>query len=349
MLVALSTIFAVAALAGMFWRRSRLAGTTLLAPWWWALLAVASVALVELGPRFAPSAAGWLGQSATRYTAYVAMLCPSMAILGAKRPQDRPWQAIVLSLWAILLVPVFSSLFFAGGQLRVESLWSWFLPILILVGLLNPLPTRQAIAGLLVALAQLVALGEFLPGVSTRLEDNESLGAWTSQYRTPLVLGLLAAAIAAVHLRARMTTARRRQIARQAAATSAELAGLSLVWRDFRDAFGSLWALRLAERVNDSATRYDWSVRLQWDGFEPVPPQKDRTPEDDRAAEVPELSNVPEPSKAVEPGGSSAPTAQTLTAIESSLRVLLRRFVSPEWIDARLATAAQTLASRDRP
>jgi hypothetical protein len=77
------------------------------------------------------------------------------------------------------------------------------------------------------------------------------------------------------------------------------------VWRDFRDSFGTVWGLRVMERMNASAKMYDWPVALEWSGF---------TNRDSSQGDV-------------------HPPA----AVEDSLRTLLRRFVSPGWIDKRLA------------
>ena len=82
------------------------------------------------------------------------------------------------------------------------------------------------------------------------------------------------------------------------------------VWRDFRDAYGLVWGLRIAERVNASAAMYGWDVALAWPGF--IDRQSGRP-----AAAVPE--------EAVE-----------------TVRGLLRRFVSPEWIEARLSVEVST-------
>jgi hypothetical protein len=78
---------------------------------------------------------------------------------------------------------------------------------------------------------------------------------------------------------------------------------LDRVWLDFRDAFGVVWSLRILERMNASATMYDWPVTLTWHGFEPR---------------------------------ASATHVDTPSILEESFRTLLRRFVSPEWIEARL-------------
>ncbi len=81
--------------------------------------------------------------------------------------------------------------------------------------------------------------------------------------------------------------------------------GLDRVWLDFRDAFGAVWGLRVMERMNASAAMLGWPVTLSWQGF---------------------LAN--------EPGAGNVETPQI---VEDSLRTLLRRFVSPAWIDERLA------------
>jgi hypothetical protein len=80
-----------------------------------------------------------------------------------------------------------------------------------------------------------------------------------------------------------------------------------LVWRDFRDWYGTVWAVRVMERINASAAMNNWPIRLGWDGF------------------------FWGDSTAVQ---ASEPQQQA--AIEQSLRNLLRRFLTSEWIEARL-------------
>jgi hypothetical protein len=79
---------------------------------------------------------------------------------------------------------------------------------------------------------------------------------------------------------------------------------MNLVWCDFRDGFGAVWTLRVAQRVNESATRHQWPVTLDWQGF------IDRH--------------------------SGQPAEELPAEVVENLRTLLRRFVSNEWIDKRL-------------
>ena len=69
--------------------------------------------------------------------------CPVVALLGAKRPQNRPWFWIVLSLWGVAVLPVVESLIVQPDDwIEVHPLWQWFDAILVFVGCANHLPTR---------------------------------------------------------------------------------------------------------------------------------------------------------------------------------------------------------------
>lgn len=81
---------------------------------------------------------------------------------------------------------------------------------------------------------------------------------------------------------------------------------LNRLWNDFREAFGIVWARRILERFNDAAVQSHLTLRLTIQEF---------------------VSGN---------GGPAIPDSQELTTAELTLRQLLRRFVDPEWIDARL-------------
>jgi hypothetical protein len=82
---------------------------------------------------------------------------------------------------------------------------------------------------------------------------------------------------------------------------------LDRVWLEFRNMFGLVWSLRLMERFNATAEGNGWDVTLFWSGF------RNR--------------------QGTSPWQLSADQARTA---RQTLRNLLRRFVSPEWIAARL-------------
>lgn len=76
------------------------------------------------------------------------------------------------------------------------------------------------------------------------------------------------------------------------------------LWLSFRDSFGLFWGLRLQERVNAAAQQSGWGIELTWLGFV-------------------WRTNGSNPAK-IEPAIESA--------VRGTLKGLLRRFVSSEWI-----------------
>jgi hypothetical protein len=285
------TFIAVVALwasAALLVRWPRLRGTTLVAVWAWSLVALGAIALSEIliGSAAESPSANW--SLPLRFGAAMGTFCPIMAMLGAKRPQDRAWQFIVLSLWGILSLPAFEWLLFTGVR-EIHPARFWFLIVLVGIGALNGLATRGWFSGLLYGLGQLALIAPFFPQAQTWLSADRGAG---------LGLALLSAAWTS-----------------QAVPRRPRSGGTALdrVWLDFRDAFGVVWSLRVAERMNASASMYHWPVTLHWQGF--VPRE------------------------------SAADTIEIPAAVEESLRSLLRRFVSPAWIDARLGPPGEHLAT----
>jgi len=123
----------------------KLRGTTLVAPWGWALFAWCSLFVVEillalqLVGNDETSAASWRLLSATT------LFCPQLAQMGAKRPQSGYCQGIVFAYWILLSIPVFK-LWLNGqdGVLAPSFLWQTLYVVGIAVGLLNNGLTRYA-------------------------------------------------------------------------------------------------------------------------------------------------------------------------------------------------------------
>jgi hypothetical protein len=265
-------------LAGLVFLASlhgRVAGTTLVAPWRWAILSLLCLWLGEVGAGARPQ------QEVVRYAAAVTTICPLMALLGAKRPQNSAWQFVVASLWLVLCLPAAqSAILWSGTAFQLHGAWSWFLLALCLVGVGNYLATRHAPAALLLAAGQWLLLHPHLP----------LPGETFDRARVAAGLALLTLATLAVAAGwPRGMTAR---------------SGLDRVWLDFRDSYGTVWGLRVRERVNATAQLCGWNARLQWHGFD--------RPEPWPAAEKQEVERV--------------------------LRRLLRRFVSRPWIDRRIGS-----------
>jgi hypothetical protein len=194
-----------------------------------------------------------LSASLLRYGAAAGTFCPMMAVLGAKRPQDRGWQWVVAALWVTLLVPAGQALAAPAGQrLELFAAWRFMVWGLIVVGLLNYIPTRNAVAALLAAMGQACFFASYVvdaaPGKAPQ--------------RVAVGLALMLVAIVVV-LRFRALPERRVVEAKDS------LAPFDARWRSFRDAWGAFWALRIQNRVNESAGLGRWPVRLEWHGFAP--------------------------------------------------------------------------------
>ncbi len=233
---------ALLALAALGWKWRRVRGTTLLAAWWWSVGCVLSIATVEMAAALgADQSASWIGPA--RFAAAMTALCPAMAVLGAKRPQDRAWQFVVVTLLAVLSMPSLEWMFL-GDMSEIHPARIAFLAILIAIATLNGLATRFWPSSLLTCFAQMALIAPHLTFSFGWLP-----GAWG-----PLTgLALLAAAWDLIDL----------DVPRSLPTG----APLDRVWLDFRDRYGAVWSLRIMQRMNASAAMYDWPVVLAWRGF----------------------------------------------------------------------------------
>lgn len=219
-------------------------GTTLVAPLLWVAL---SAVCLASGALLATKLEG-ISWSALRFAVATSTFCPLMAVLGAKRPQDRGWQWVVLTLWIVLVWPAAQAVVLPAG-VRVELFVAWklFLWGLILLGLFNYLPTRYWRSAILVALGQVLLLREHLWLPS---EGSDSVSQLVAYLSLLSATGLVSSSGAP-----------------SAGTPDAPLSALSLQWISFRDRYGSFWALRLLGRVNQAAQQRKWPLRLDWSGL----------------------------------------------------------------------------------
>jgi hypothetical protein len=231
--------------SGIVLLRSRRAilETTLVSAWWWSWGALLAVTLVELlaarislgSPPF------WL--SGLRLIAGGLTLCPALSLMGAKRPQDRAWNWVVLALWGLLILPVAVSWYRpTATPLAAYGPLAYFLWVLIALGFVNLIATRFWLVALLLATGQVAYLASHLPFAPAP-------SAWGPAIGNVCLAGSLP--LAALLSRRESPAA----------------IPLDRAWLDFRDTFGLFWSLRLQERVNDAAMKLDWPVRLTWFGF----------------------------------------------------------------------------------
>jgi hypothetical protein len=267
----------------------RLRGSTLAAPCAWSCFSLSALVGAEIVAACLSGEASSGEAAHLRYLAAMTMLAPFVALLGAKRPQDRAWQWIVLSLLALLALPSLkAAIFDSGAPPAPHAAWRWLLAVIALAGLLNYLPTRFGAAAALLFGGQLLELADYLPGFASPLSGQDPLAG----------LGLAVAALLAAQMAA---------LAKKPAAPS-----IDRLWLDFRDAFGALWALRVAERFNAAAAQSGWGVWLRWSGL-----KSSREDQDAERSDKPISADV-------------------VPAMHQSLKNLLWRFVAPDWISERL-------------
>lgn len=313
-----SSAWMIAALAGLATtatavRAARATrGSTAVAAALWGTAAGLSLALDT-----AARASGLVAQPAAaaslRMVTAALSLCPAMSLLGAKRPQHAVWQLIVASLALILLLPALASTLARPDSVPdMHLLGRCFLVILSLVGWMNFVATDHGVAATLVTLGQLVIVRGFLPFV----DSEPAFPPLSSPPATAgAVLDAVGACLAAAGGLAAMLRRRRPRAPRAAEGTFA--ASVAPAFLGFRETLGAAWTLRLAERFDVIAADRGWPCRLHFDGIHPADAPSDGPWQHDA---------------------------------RRALAALLRRFVSPEWLDRHgwPTTAASRLAPDER-
>ncbi len=263
----------------------------LVAPVAWVILSLALWAYAVAAPlRDARGSVLPADRQTIAAIALLSMACPMVALLGARRPQNKIWPLVVASLLAILILPELPNLLGQGDRQLAHSIWKWFFAGLLLVGWSNFLPTRLMLAATLWV----------LPGLWWVFDGSTH---WLLIFAPGLacITGVLS-------------------VKRWRSANST--GNWNRVWRDFRNLYGVVWALRVMERANTLANSVGAEVALDWWGFHASQPLQTA-----RAG------------PAASAGMQQAPSSDQMALIDPGLRNLLRRFVSDRWIDSRLAAA----------
>jgi hypothetical protein len=162
--------------------------------------------------------------------------------LGAKRPQDGPWNFVVVALWGVLASPGIFAFGLGSARLNIPDAWSLMLACLILITFVNTCAANFA-AGVLVTIAQWLLLIEYLP------LSHFTVG---NLHTTLAIIVLTTATI----LFAFSNRSQRK-----------DKHPLDRLWLDYRRDFGLFWSLRVQERLNDAATKLQWPISLTWSGW----------------------------------------------------------------------------------
>jgi len=272
--------------AAWCWLGRRVRGLTLIAPWAWTFVPLLAIPTCELVLSLKPTSPTVIG--AWRYMAALTLLCPSMALLGAKRPQHRPWSFIVLAFWVVLALPAMRAAILPAGTFQLDYFRLVLVASLALLGLANFLLIHPLV---------LVFFAVQVFFLFLRVPELEVDPRFLSN-RLFLIAELsLCVCIGWVHMGVIRTVPIRHATRRES---------LNQAWQDFRSLYGVIWSLRVADQLNVTAQRNDWQVQLLSDGF--------------LADEL---------------------TVELEIQLQRAFENILRRFVSPEWIAARLFSGKQ--------
>jgi hypothetical protein len=247
----LAAAICVGGAVGWGWRSVR--GSTAVPAAGWAL-AAAAVFLLEVVARGSGRLVDPAGQAAVRLVGAALAVCPTMSLLGAKRPQHGVWQLIVGSLAFVLALPAVSAALVRPGSMPdVHLLERGFLALLLVVGWMNFVGTRHGLAATLVTVGLAALMRSFLPGGGTESATQA---------------GVDAAGATAVGLGAMLSACQSAWWPARAANSSANHG--ALIERPFlalRETLGAAWTLRIAERFNTVARERNWPCRLHFGGL----------------------------------------------------------------------------------
>lgn len=238
-----------AAAAGIWLAR----GSTAVPAGWWAVTAAGAIGL-EMGVRAAGGLADPAAALAARLAGVALTCCPAMALLGAKRPQHRVWQAIVASLAVVLAMPAVSaSVLRPGMPPDVHPLERGLLGLLLAVGWMNFAGTRHGVAASLIFVGQVIFARPVLPLLEAAAGSDPRLET----------AGVCLAAAGAGLALVQSALLPARSPGHGTLAATLETPFLAL-----RESLGAAWALRIAERFNQLAALRGWPCRLAFRGLE---------------------------------------------------------------------------------
>jgi hypothetical protein len=231
----------------------------------------------------------WAGR--LTYLMVLAALAALISVLGARRPGSGAWSILMVLLVVVFLIPWLEHWGKVRrgpglGQARLDSPWTLFYGLLVLAGVTNYLPTRYGPAAAALGLG-LVA--EYL-GLTRQGWPPPLLARTWAFVAWSLSLGLWLASWSASR-------------------TVPVASPADRLWLWFRDHWGVVWALRIAERFNRTAEQARWPARLSWFGL------------------------------AAEPPAGAVISTVTRDQALAALRNLIRRFATARRVDALLESA----------
>ena len=231
------------------WRAA--SGTALRPALLWVALAITFSTVAQLVALTEPLASGRPMAGRVTYLFVLSILAALISVLNARTPGERVWAGLMILLVVVFMIPWLEE----AGRMRrpqgvmlvhLDSPWTIFYALLVVVGVTNYLPTRYGMA------AACLGLALILEYVGLTRAD------WPAARRA-VVWEWVAWAFALSVWVARRSTDR-----------APAAPGFDGLWFWFRDHWGVVWALRNQDRFNRTAELAGWPVRLSWYGLEPV-------------------------------------------------------------------------------
>jgi len=182
------------------------------------------------------------------YASAVLALCPSMAVLGSRRPGTRVWTWFIQFPLLLVLGWLVVTLWLQGSEVRGLQLETPQLAAYLLVlimGAGNYCGTRFTLPILCYA----AACGTLVVSSSVACPAWLADRWWARLWAT--VLMVLAIAL----------------VSRSGALSPPATSRFDRLWLDFFDTFGVVWGRRIQDRVNFIARKEQWPARLELHGF----------------------------------------------------------------------------------
>ncbi len=238
---------AVCVSAVIIWRAQRaLRHTTLTSAGRWAQVGISAWFIVSVAASIsAGESAGWL--NAASYATALLMLCPALAVLGARRPTVRVWNwFVILPFLLVFSWPIAAAAreLSHGGPFALETPMLLGFAFVVVMGLGNYFGTRFTLPAIGAAMSLLLLA---LPAADFRISWLPRADLSRSFASLLMSAVLCGACIAAK----RPFTVR---------------VPLDQVWIEFRDQFGVVWSKRILERLNSMAEKDALSVRMSVTG-----------------------------------------------------------------------------------
>lgn len=292
----MSTIASIG-LVGLLWRlmqaRSAITETTLTAAWMWGLVACLTWLVAQVATAI-PSTPN-VTLDLLWYAAAVLAVCPFIAVLGARNPGAKAWTGFVmLPLVLVLSWPAIAMLFGnQGGGIEITGPIQLGFYVAIVMGAGSYIGTRFTYPAIGVMAGVFVLLG-------SSASSSRAIASMC------VVVPILSHGIP--QPRSQLTFPASRDEA------SDFVTRYDVIWADFRDFYGLVWAKRVIDRLNQLFARDKLPIQIHMDGLtwesQPISEQ--------------EFDHV-------------------LEKVDKSVFWILGRFVTERWVEARLENVGQDI------